>query len=169
MPGLRLTPAQQSRVRERHARGDSLRSIARDLGVNAPGLSRWAKRAGLSWTRTPAAATEVVRRRLEAERLALAEQALADAIHLRERLWLPHEIVVNTPKGPQTVTLDLPDARAVLGYASAIEKLSKTHAVMSSGSSTTAEHAKSTLAKMHDVLTALARAADDSDSLEPPH
>ncbi|KDE14923.1 hypothetical protein [Rhodococcus aetherivorans] len=170
MAGLTLTPDQESRLREWHACGRSLRGIARDLEVTPHALSRWCKRNGLVWTGVPAAA-DVVRRRLEAGRLQMAEQALADAIHLRERIWEEHTVVLNTPDGPREFTLDLPDAKAVSEYAAAIERLIKSHVALSGfGAVASTDHAKSTLAKMHDVLSAIAAEAGDAAAaeLEPP-
>ncbi|WP_395704546.1 hypothetical protein [Rhodococcus ruber] len=171
LAGLTLTPDQESRVREGHACGRTLRSIARDLDISPHALSRWCKRHGMVWTGAPAAA-EVVRQRLEASRLQLAEQALADAINLRQRIWEEHTVVVNTPSGPQEFTLDLPDAKAVAAYAAAIDRLIKSHVALSGFAAVSAtDHAKSTLNKMHDVLTALvADAAGDAAlaEMEPP-
>ena len=160
MATLQLTIEQQATVHEGRAIGKSLTAIAKGLGVDKGDLSRWAKREGLAWSGVPAAA-DVVRERLAYNRLLLAEAALADAIAIRERLWEEHEVVVNTPTGPQRVTLDLPDAKATAEYAAAIERLVKTHSVMSdfTGGSLV-DHAKSTLVQMQ---TALQRLFADED------
>ncbi|MFC9788734.1 hypothetical protein [Rhodococcus sp. NPDC127528] len=149
----KLTPEVQSKIREGHAAGRSLNSIAKELDINPSNVSRWAKREGLIWSGTPHAST-VVRERLAYNRLLLAEAALADALAIRERLWDKHEVVVSSPAGPQRVTLDLPDAKATAEYAAAVERLVKTHSVMSDfAGGSLVDHAKSTLDLLMTQMT----------------
>lgn len=165
MTRLQPTPDLEAKIREGHALGKSLSSIARDIGVDKGDLSRWAKRAGLTWTGTPYA-SNVVRERLAYNRLLLAEAALADALAIRERLWDQHEVIVNTPEGPKLLTLDLPDARATADYAAAIERLIKSHSVMSESSKgSLVNDATSTLGRMR---SALERYVADLDAKEDP-
>ncbi|WQB75713.1 helix-turn-helix domain-containing protein [Prescottella equi] len=159
-----FTPDAEATIREGNAAGRSLRSIARELDVNPSAVSRWSKKRGLIWTGVPHAA-DVVRKRLEYNRMLLAEAALADALAIRERLWEEHTVIVSTPAGPQHVTLDLPDAKAVADYAGAIEKLVRTHDVMSQFTvSNAADHAKSMLGQLQAAITALV----EEESEEPP-
>lgn len=165
MAAPKLTPEAQAEIRAGHAAGRSLNSIARDLDINPSNVSRWAKREGLIWSGVPHAST-VVRERLAYNRLRLAEAALADAIAIRERLWEEHEVVVSTPAGPQRVKLDLPDAKATAEYAAAIERLVKTHSVMSDfASGSLADHAKSMLVQMQEALLRAVEADEDGDPL----
>lgn len=172
-----LTPELEAAIREGHATGRSQAAIAEH--VTAAGIatitqvqvSRLAKRLGLVWSISPnvAAMNDKIRERMATQRAMLAEQALADAISLRERIWDEYTVVVGTPDGPTEHTLDLPDAKAVNDFAAAVERLVKTHENLTRlGAGTDTDYAKSTLAKMHDVLSALAADAADIASLEPP-
>ncbi len=111
-------------IRRLHAEGLSQGQTARELGLDRPSLSRWSKRHGLLWGPTPAGAASQAER-LRAQRQHLAEQALADALHLRERLWDNTMENVVTKDGVEQVPLDLPTARMVSDLASAIEKLTR--------------------------------------------
>lgn len=159
-----VTPEMEAAIREGHAAGRSLNSIARQLDVNPSTVSRWCKKAGLIWTGVPHA-SDVVRERLAFNRLVLAEAALADAIAIRERLWEPHEVIVNTPEGPKPMTLDLPDAKATAEYAAAIERLIKSHAVMSDFKDTQGvDHAKSMLGRLQAAIAEMV----EEEPEEPP-
>lgn len=166
-----LTPDLEATIREGHATGRSQAAIAEAAGIKQSEVSRLAKRLGLIWHISPnlAAAHERTRDRIAAARAALAEQALADALSIRERIWDQYTVYLGTPDGPREVTLDLPDAKAVSDFTAAVERLVKTHENLTRlGAGTDTDTAKSTLAKMHDVLTALAADAADMASLEPP-
>lgn len=166
MTRLEPTPEVESKIREGHALGKSLTGIAREIGVDKGDLSRWSKRVGLLWTGTPHA-SDAVRERLAFNRLLLAEAALADAIAIRERLWEQHEVIVNTPAGPERITLDLPDAKATAEYAAAIERLVKSHGVMSEfskGSLTST--ATSVLAQLQSGLARYAAELDQQEEDE---
>ena len=170
MTARKLTGEMETRIREGHAAGESLNSIARALEVNPATVSRWAKREGLLWTGVPYAAT-VVKERIAFNRLKLAEAALADALAIRERLWAEHTVLVNTPEGPQQVVMEIPDAKAVADYSKAIERLAKSHELLSGMTDATGvEHAKSVLTQMQDVLVGLVAGSAEEDlaSLEPP-
>ena len=51
-----------SRARELHASGISCNAIAKELGVSASTISRWAKKVGLSFERTQTAAATTAKR-----------------------------------------------------------------------------------------------------------
>lgn len=113
----------EAAVRELNAEGLSLRETARRLRVDAPTLSRWSKRVGVSWAPPPPEATEARAARVQAQRLELAEKTLADALHVRERLWLESVEIIPTRDGPARVVTDLPSARATNDLATAVERL----------------------------------------------
>ncbi|NLU81623.1 hypothetical protein [Rhodococcus sp. HNM0569] len=168
MTARKITEEMGARIREGHAAGDSLNSIARALGVNPAAVSRWSKKEGIVWTGVPYAAT-VVKNRIAYSRTRIAEAALADALAIRERLWERHTIVVSTAAGPQRVVLDLPDAKATAEYAAAIERLIKTHQHLASYiDMTSSEASKSVLSQMHEALMRLAAESDYEDELGPP-
>ena len=165
----KLSEEDEAKIREGHMLGRSLNSIAKELGVNPSTVSRWAKREGLLWTGVPAAST-AVRDRLAFNRLRLAEAALADALAIRERLWEAHEVIVNTPAGPERMTMDLPDAKATAEFSKAVERLANTHSALSEytkGAST--EAAKSMLMQMQEALEKFAAEYDEENGgQEPP-
>ncbi len=121
----RVSEEQAEEIRRGNADGRSLRSIAREIGLDAPTVSRWAKAEGLLWPRAArtAAASEAVAIRLAEQRQALAEASLADALALRERLWDKGIEHIATAGGVETVETDLPSPRAVRDLADAIERL----------------------------------------------
>ncbi|NMO00582.1 hypothetical protein HH308_05055 [Gordonia sp. TBRC 11910] len=111
-------------IRRMHDQGATQGETARALGVSPASLSRWSKRAGLFWGIPPR--VEFARaERLRAARAQLAEEALADALELRKRLWDKVTEHVVTADGVEKVIHDLPSARAVRDLASAIERLSR--------------------------------------------
>jgi len=156
---IEWTPAQDSRIREGHARGESVTAIAENLGLNKGHVSRRMKRLGLI-TDNPAnltAATQAVRDRIAQQREELAQLALADAYHLRQRLWEEYEVVVNTPNGPMRETMDLPDAKAASDLAAAYERMIKAHENLERiGSARSSDVAKAALTQMQQALETLA-------------
>jgi transposase-like protein len=171
MARAQLTDEQAEEVRAGHARGESQTSIARRLGIERSTISRWSKREGLVWSGIPTEATKAAKERIDAARMQLAEAALADALAIRQRLWDEHTMVVNTPAGPQRVTLDLPDAKAVAEYAAAIERCTKVHEHLAPYlDRTNLAHIKGVLLETHELLVRFASEADGDDlsSLEPP-
>ncbi len=171
MVRAQLTDEQADEVRAAHARGESQTSIARRLGIERSTISRWSKREGLVWAGIPTEATKAAKERIDQARTQLAEAALADALAIRQRLWDEHTMVVNTPAGPQRVTLDLPDAKAVAEYAAAIERCTKVHEHLAPYlDRTNLAHVKGVLQETHELLIRFASEADGDDlaSLEPP-
>lgn len=171
MARAQLTDEQADEVRAAHARGESQTSIARRLGIERSTISRWSKREGLIWAGIPTEATKAAKERIDQARTQLAEAALADALAIRQRLWDEHTMVVNTPSGPQRVTLDLPDAKAVAEYAAAIERCTKVHQHLAPYlDRTNLDHVKGVLQETHELLVRFASEVDDNDlsSLEPP-
>lgn len=75
----RLTEAQAARLREGHAQGLSQGELARELKIDRPRISRWAKREGLLWGTAPAGAEQQAMR-IKAGRANLAEAVLSDAL-----------------------------------------------------------------------------------------
>ncbi len=166
MPRIEWTPDQDSRIREGHAKGQSVSAIAEDMGLNKGHISRRMKTLGLT-VASPTklvVATQAVRDRIAQQREELAQLALADAMNLRERIWDEYEIVANTPDGPQRMTLDLPDAKAVADFANAIGHLVKTHENLERiGSARSSDVAKAALTQMQQALEALANEVDDDN------
>ncbi len=151
---LEFTPEDDAAIREHHALGKSQKEIGQAIGRNQPSISRRMKQLGLL-TRTAkfAAANDETRERLAHERGLLAAQALADAVNLRERIWDSYEVVISTPTGPQSVVMDLPDAKAVSDFANAVNKLALTHENMTRmGAGKATDMAKSMLHKVQNDL-----------------
>lgn len=167
-PRPQLTPAIESSIRQGHALGHTQGNIADVLGTTQQQVSRWAKRIGLVWDTVNAgaiAAAERNRERIAAGRAQLAEQALADAINLRERIWDEYTVIGNSMAGPVEFVMDLPDAKAVSDFAKAIDKLILTHENLTRlGAATSASAAASVLAEMQEALEKFA-AEDEVDDL----
>lgn len=169
-PRPELTPAIESAIRQGHALGHTQSNIADVLGdgTTQQMVSRWAKRLGLIWDTVNAgaiAAAERNRERIAAGRAQLAEQALADALNLRERIWDQYTVIGNTMDGPVEHVMDLPDAKAVSDFAKAIDKLVLTHENLTRlGAATSASAAASVLAEMQAALEQFA-AEDEVDDL----
>lgn len=156
---IEWTPAQDSRIREGHARGESIHHIGEDMGLNKGHISRRMKALGLVGAQQSpslAAATQTTRDRLAAEREHLATLAIADALNIRERIWDEYEVVVNTPDGPRREILELPDAKAVSEFVAAMERLVKTHENLERiGSARSSDIAKAALTEMQHALQKL--------------
>lgn len=164
---IEWTPQQDSRIREGHAKSEALQTIADDLDLNKGHVSRRMKALGLTGnaqTKSLAAATQTTRDRLAAQREELATFAIADALNIRERIWEQYEVVVNTPAGPARETMDLPDAKAIAEFTTAIERLVKTHENLERiGSARSSDVAKAALTQMQQALEALAAEVDADD------
>lgn len=159
------TPEQEATLREHHAKGQSQTNIAHIIGCTQPDISRHAKQLGLLWTTNTAttAMNQATRDKSAQARAQLADAVLADAIALRERIWDQYTVIVQTPAGPQTEVLDLPDAKAVAEFTNAVERLIKTHenlTRMGAGKST--DHAKSMLVQMQEALLKAVEAEEES-------
>ena len=171
MARAQLTDEQADEVRAGHARGESQTAISKRLGIERSTISRWSKREGLIWSGIPTEATKAAKERIDQARTRLAEAALADALAIRQRLWDEHTVIVSSAAGPQRVTLDLPDAKAVAEYAAAIERCTKVHDHLAPYLDRfSLDHAKSMLNTMHDDLRRIVDEmdADELASLEPP-
>ncbi|MFC9514382.1 hypothetical protein ACFTSD_01485 [Nocardiaceae bacterium NPDC056970] len=150
-----LTAEREATIREGHALGRSQADISRELDVPQPVVSRWAKRLGLLWNVSPnvVAMNDKVRERIAYNRAVLAEAALADAMALRDRIWEQYTVVVSTPAGPEPITLDLPDAKAVSDFSNAVQRLVATHENLTRlGAGSSADHARSMLMQMQGAL-----------------
>lgn len=117
----------RARVAPLRAEGLSLNKIAKRLGVSTGSVSRWAKADGVSFDRSQvreAVAARVVD--MAALRVVEAEASILDARRLRERAWVPYQVVVSGSKGAEVVSLDLPplaDVRnAYAAYGIVIDK-----------------------------------------------
>ncbi|WP_230594155.1 hypothetical protein [Rhodococcoides fascians] len=100
-----------------------------------------------------AAANEETRERLALQRAELAEAVLADAINLRERIWTEYTYYEKGPNGPELVTLDVPDAKAVSDFTNAVAKMIWTlDNLTRMGAGRNTEQAKSMLIQMQEAL-----------------
>lgn len=157
------TPEQEATLRRLHADGHSYGHIAGVLDCNVRFVAQRAARFGL----TPnhgrnEVAIEAVRDKIAGRRIALAEAALSDAINIRERIWDQYTVIANGPNGPERFEMDLPDAKAVREFASAIRDLIRVHEDLERiGKATAADVQKSTLNVFMDNLKAVL--AKDND------
>lgn len=159
---IEWTPDKDSALREHVAGGGSLTALAAEWGVNKSHLSRRAKRLGLILHTTSNGAGERTRERLTAAREQLAAALVADAMAIRKRIWDEYEVIVTGPNGPEHVTLDLPDAKAVADFTAAVERALKAHEQLERiGSARSSEVAKSAILKLQDDLQRMAADLED--------
>lgn len=117
--GPHLTAQQRAAILADIKAGTKSRNqIARDHGVAAGTVTNIARQAGATDAFDRAATEAATRARVidcKAAREQLKQDLIGDAQRLRDRAWSPYQVVVGTPKGAQTVSLDLPplaDTRA---------------------------------------------------------
>lgn len=112
------TPVEEQLITERHAAGASLHSIAKELGVAKPVLSRKAAKMGLTWDRSQtAAATRAHAVDAKARRLAIIHrmydevEAILDAVEAGRdgRGW--RTILKSQHGAEETETLDFIPSR----------------------------------------------------------
>jgi hypothetical protein len=85
-----LTDAELQQLRDGHAAGRSLNSLAKALGRPYTTVRRAALGLGLAWDRSKTAAAVAAHQvDMAARRTALAANLLADAERVREQLWTP--------------------------------------------------------------------------------
>ena len=84
----RWTDADTAELKALHGKGQSLHSIAKEMGRSKDTISRYAAKAGLSWDRTRTA-NAAAAKAIDAKdrRAALQIGLLEDAARLREQLW----------------------------------------------------------------------------------
>lgn len=153
MAAYRFTEDEESFIREHHAKGESMSSIGRALGISAPDMSRGCKRIGLIWMNQNYKTTQAVKDRLAYGRAMLAEQLLNDALEMRTRLYEEYEVIVVTRDGVEHTTLDLPDAKAVSDFTKAVNLMIKTHADLENiGAASSADYARSMLGQLKSAL-----------------
>lgn len=118
-----LDPAKRAAIEQaiRNGAGECSRNaIAREFGVAASTVSRIAADAGIEDAFDRSKTFRASRARVvdaKAVRSQLAQDYLADAVRVRERLWLPADVVA--PSG-EVVTLELPSARDVKDFMSSV-------------------------------------------------
>ena len=157
---MEWTPEADAILREHHALGSSQKATADAIGGDCrqTDVSRRMKRLGLlARTQKFAAANDETRERLALGRNNLAEAVLADAVALRERIWDEYTYYASGPNGPELVTLDVPDAKAVADFTNAVNKMVMTLdnlTRMNAGKS--AEDAKSVLNQVQADLAKFA-------------
>lgn len=96
MPGPRAiwTPQHDDQLLDLHAQDLSVRDIAERMGVSKSLVSRRARAAGLTFTRTKTrAATEAAVADAKARRAVLELTLLQDADRLRSQIWQPHTYI----------------------------------------------------------------------------
>lgn len=120
----------ESQLRSWNAEGKTLTWCAQQMNWELSKASRICKRLGLLWDgNNPGmrAMADRESRKMATLRTQLANQLLADAIALRERIWEEYTIVAVTKDGLDTIDLDLPDAKAVADFTKAVDSLVKSH------------------------------------------
>lgn len=91
MKAGKLTDHECARIREAHAAGESLGTIAAELGRSKSTVSNYARRHGLTWgTDRTAAATEAKVASNRDKRAALESRFLDEAALLLDELHTPH-------------------------------------------------------------------------------
>lgn len=168
------TDEESDRLRELHADGRSLHSIAEEMGRSKRTISVWAGKLGLSFDRSATAkAAQAKHIDNKARRVALEERLLIEADKVIDQMWTP-TLVFNFGGKDNTYEereLERPtfgNQKDIMQTAAiALREANKLHELNSGAD---AAGAKSTLAQMHDVLVDLAAnaSAEDIASLEPP-
>lgn len=144
-----------SRARKLFDQGMSCNAIARELGVGAATISRWAKREGLSFDRGQVATANQARAAdAKARRLSITERLYARAERNLSRLEATsYRYRVTYADGSETVTDNDPPAADELRHSQAISNYLKSAAQLEAvDSSAGAEDAKSMLAQLGRAL-----------------
>lgn len=164
MARFNWTPESDAIMREYHALGKSQTETAEAIGdgCTQTEVSREMKRCGLlARSHKFAAANDETRERLALARAQLAEAILTDAINLRERIWDEYTYYERGPDGPELVTLDVPDAKAVSDFTNAVAKMIWTlDNLTRMGAGRNTEQAKSMLIQMQEALLKAVEAED---------
>lgn len=165
---MEWTPEADATLRELNALGKSQKEIAEALGdCIQPRVSRRLKQLGILAARPQkfAAANTETRERLAAARATFAEAILNDAIELRQRLWEEYTYYASGPNGPELVTLDVPDAKAVADFTTAVNKLVSTlENLTRMGAGKSVDNAKSVLTQVQNDLAKFADQYENNDA-----
>lgn len=166
-----LSEEDEGKLRAWNAEGKTLTWCAKQFDMGLPRMSRIAKRIGLLWDSSNpgiAAMADRERQKMQTQRAVLANGLLADAIALRERIWEEYEIVAVTKDGLDSITLDLPDAKAVADFTKAVDSLIKAHTNLAVlGEAQGRDLAASMLGQlMEAVRSAVSEAEEDTETAE---
>ena len=150
------TDDESRRLRELHADGRSLHSIAKELGRSKQTISKWAQSLGLSWDRSETAkAAEAKHVDNKARRVALEERLLEEASKVVDQMWKP-TLVFNFGGKDNTYEereIDRPtfgNQKDIMQTAAiALREANKLHEMNAGADS---DGAKSALTQMHESL-----------------
>ncbi|WP_068160454.1 helix-turn-helix domain-containing protein [Rhodococcus phenolicus] len=162
------TDDESRRLRDLHADGRSLHSIAEEMGRSKRTISVWAGKLGLSWDRSGTAkAAQAKHVDNKARRAALEERLLVEADKVLDQMWKPALVFSfgGTDNEYNEHILDRPtfgDQKAIMQTAStALNAANKLHDLNTGHD---AEGVVSVLAEVHAAIIAMA----DDDPDEPP-
>ena len=154
-----LAPGKRAAILEDiRAGGKSRNQIARKHHVAASTVGKIADQEGITdaFDRTHTVkAAHAKQADNKAKRAQLQSDLLDDAQRLRKRAWSPYGVVVSTPQGAETITLDLPPLPDVRGaYTSIGIIVDKDRAYEKDRADSGADQAKSMLGKLFEGLAA---------------
>lgn len=100
-------------LREYHAQELSTRAIGERMGFDFSTVARHARELGLAFDRSRTnAAANAAQIDAKAKRAILAQRFLDEAAHALDRIQEPYVMTLGSKDGPQSITLDKPDAGA---------------------------------------------------------
>lgn len=123
-----ITKAQRAKVIELHGTGQGRNAIAQAVGIGAATVTKIVHEAGLTFDRAATrAATEAKQADSRSRRAEIASGLLDDVEKIRGKFWSGYVWVGNSKDGPETITLEEPDAPALKAYVQAAATLLTKH------------------------------------------
>lgn len=109
-----------------HEEGDSFLTIAKKMNIAKSSVSRYLRERNADVDRSRTHEATVARvRKLQAERVALAEKLMEDVALIRDRVWSEYSYHMSTPSGAVEVTTPEPPLREQADGLRAIPMLVK--------------------------------------------
>lgn len=151
------TAEQQKEMLDLHEDGYSVRQIAKRIGFSHATVSRYLSRMGADTDRSKTAEATAARvRKIQEEKLKLAEKLMKDAESMRERNWEPYSQYISTAEGLELVHMDEPPLQDQGYGVKSVDTMVATVERLTSGIDTGDENAaKSALDNIMEGLTEL--------------
>lgn len=169
--GQAVSAEERAEMLDLHEKGYSVREIARTTGWSKAAVSRHLASMGADTDRSLTAEATAARvRKIQEQKLDLAEKLMTDSFDWRHRAWDEYIVVVAGPEGPSTIHMDEPPLRDQESAAKALAATVNTVDQLLNGiGNDEAAQSKNVLTNLVDGLAQLIGSDDGLGELDRDH